>query len=305
MQDKFQRETQRREIRTHEAKIKIRSTFPDLDIKTIRFLAEGVDNEVYEVNGGLVFRFPKTRENKRELAHEAHALALLDRKVFPEIPAVLYWDETATIMGQKMAKGVSADHLKLTDEGIKSIGSQLGLFLRRLHSVPLEGVQSSGVEPFRESPQKIKALYRKRLVEVQEEVPDELRGQLETLLEKEVSEPKRLVLGHNDLRSDHIFLEDGNVTGIIDWGGIGISDPAFDFGRIYKSFGEPGLDAALESYGEDDDELRERSIYYGVISSISSVVRAKRAGDRDRLAGKVENLAKIVQRYNGISNSFE
>src|SRR3989338_5461308 len=105
MQDKFQRETQRREIRTHEAKIKIRSTFPDLDVKTIRFLAEGVDNEVYEVNGDLVFRFPKTRENKRELAHEAHALALLDREIFTEVPAVLYWDEAASIMGQEVANG--------------------------------------------------------------------------------------------------------------------------------------------------------------------------------------------------------
>lgn len=60
--------------------------FPQLKIHSIAFLAEGWDSFVWEVNGDVVFRFPKRAEVEAQLKKEAGLLPKLKRSVSAAIP---------------------------------------------------------------------------------------------------------------------------------------------------------------------------------------------------------------------------
>jgi thiamine kinase-like enzyme len=73
-------------------------------------------------------------------------------------------------------------------------------------------------------------------------------------------------LCHNDLGIEHILVNDKEVTGIIDWGGVAIADVANDFARIYLDLGDKALDSLLASYTQNLSErnaIKERAMFYG------------------------------------------
>ena len=74
------------------------------------------------------------------------------------------------------------------------------------------------------------------------------------------------VLCHNDLGIEHILVTNDKVSGIIDWGGVAIADPACDFARIYRDIGPKILDMVLAKYDTTPkarEHIRERAIFYG------------------------------------------
>ena len=76
-----------------------------------------------------------------------------------------------------------------------------------------------------------------------------------------------LVLCHNDMGIEHILVTEDKITGIIDWGGNVLTDPACDFARMYRDLGEKVLDQMLYNYQNsqiDKKEVRERAIFYGI-----------------------------------------
>ena len=48
------------------------------------------------------------------------------------------------------------------------------------------------------------------------------------------------VLIHGDLGAEHIFVDAGRITGVIDWGDAAIGDPGLDHGRLLRDFGPIG-----------------------------------------------------------------
>ena len=49
--------------------------------------------------------------------------------------------------------------------------------------------------------------------------------------------PRRRALIHGDLGAEHVFVDDGRISGVIDWGDAAIGDPALDHGRLLRDFG--------------------------------------------------------------------
>jgi len=61
-------------------------------------------------------------------------------------------------------------------------------------------------------------------------------------------------------------VTDDKVSGIIDWGGVAIADPACDFARIYRDVGPTILDMVLAKYDTtpaDRGANQRRAIFYG------------------------------------------
>jgi len=53
------------------------------------------------------------------------------------------------------------------------------------------------------------------------------------------------------------------VTGIVDWSDAAITDPAYDFGLLYRDLGPAALAAGLASYRAGDvSGIRERAVFY-------------------------------------------
>ena len=58
-----------------------------------------------------------------------------------------------------------------------------------------------------------------------------LRQAVEWLLEHRPPEPERLSVCHGDFHPFNIMYDEGKVTGVLDWGGFAITDPAYDVGN--------------------------------------------------------------------------
>lgn len=64
--------------------------------------------------------------------------------------------------------------------------------------------------------------------------------------------PRTPVFTHGDLQREHVFVEDDEVTGIIDWSEAGRGDALFDLATL--TLGHEGhLDAVVAGYGTDVD----------------------------------------------------
>lgn len=62
------------------------------------------------------------------------------------------------------------------------------------------------------------------------------------------------VLTHRDLQTTHVFVDGGRVTGIIDWGDVGVGDGLYDV-AILTGRHRDRLDDVLDGYGEVDREV--------------------------------------------------
>ncbi len=58
-----------------------------------------------------------------------------------------------------------------------------------------------------------------------------LRRAIDWLLEHRPPEPEHLSVCHGDFHPLNILYADGKVTGVLDWGGFSIADPAYDVGN--------------------------------------------------------------------------
>lgn len=58
-----------------------------------------------------------------------------------------------------------------------------------------------------------------------------LRQAIHWLLDNRPPEPERLSVCHGDFHPLNILYADGKVTGVLDWGGFSIADPAYDVGN--------------------------------------------------------------------------
>lgn len=59
-----------------------------------------------------------------------------------------------------------------------------------------------------------------------------------------------LVFTHGDLQAEHVFVDGGTITGVIDWGDAGLGDPLYDLAVLTVGHGEH-LDDVLAGYADD------------------------------------------------------
>jgi aminoglycoside phosphotransferase (APT) family kinase protein len=62
------------------------------------------------------------------------------------------------------------------------------------------------------------------------------------------------VLTHRDLQTAHVFVDDGRITAIIDWGDVGVGDGLYDVATLTGRHPDR-LDAVLAGYGDVDRDI--------------------------------------------------
>ena len=75
-----------------------------------------------------------------------------------------------------------------------------------------------------------------------------------------VDRPLATVVLHGDLVTDHILVEDGtqHLAGIIDFGDVGLGDPALDLAGCW-TYGHGPMVRLIECYGSSDGGMLNRS----------------------------------------------
>lgn len=127
----------------------------------------------------------------------------------------------------------------------------------------------------------------------QEAVPAAHRPAVERFLAQEPPpDGVAPVLAHNDLGIKHVLVDaSGRVTGVIDWSDAALTDPARDFGLLYRDLGPPALHAALVAYGEVEDDVLSRAELYARCGALEDLAYGLETGRTGYVTKTLRSLA--------------
>ena len=262
----------------------ITSTYPEFRGAHVELLDEGWDFRVFETDAKWLFRFPKREASVAKLNMERKLLSGLGEWVSLPVPNYEYFHESrespsGIFAGYSKLPGMPGDISKMVDR--HRVARELGVFLERLHTYPVDKAREAGVLEERD----LLAHWRDKSREQLRRLvgPNVNQGLLRRYLENDA--PSTFdgapSLVHNDLWAEHILVDtrSGGVSGIIDWGDTIIGDPAIDFACLYIWYGESWLENVLMHYTiELDAEVISRSRYLGTCLAIHSITLGQDVG---------------------------
>lgn len=269
----------------------------------VTFNEDGYDHLIAIVNGKIIYRFPKTKEQEKKLKIETMLLNALRQVITLKIPEAIvhyyynldcYYGVYPLIGGIQMKKEVF-DRLSDTQKG--DIAQGLAQFFIQIHQFSLETAISMEIQQ-----PDLSHYWSDRLTKTRRDVYPLLSKTEQTWIEqlfkrflKSLKEhPFQSVVSHSDIKADHIILDPKTyeLKGIIDFGDTTIGDPAFDFGWISYEFSSAFLDEVLKSYLPTDNTFRQRIYYYNHRQPLAALERSLTRND-----GTVETYKKELSDY--------
>ena len=272
--------------RTEQVPDVVRAALPGFQVRSVVFLGQGLDNLVYEVNGALVVRFSKepdpTRRAKLISSEVALLAAVADVSTLP-VPEPVFTDREHGCWAHAKLPGVPLLGLPPAQRLAQApaAAAELGRFLAALHAAParkMARLAGPYEVPMAEWRDEAAASY----ATVTGVIPSAQRGFVEAFLAaRPPQDTGTLVFSHNDLGIEHILVvpATGAITGVIDWSDAALTDPARDFGLLYRDLGPAALTAALTSYQAGDiATLRERAAFYARCGLLEDLAYGNRTG---------------------------
>lgn len=250
---------------------RIREARPDLVIHEMALNREGLINDVVIVNDKIIFRFGKHEWAADDLAQEAACLILARKYVDLRLPA---WTIHAPdfisyekIPGEPLQR---YDILRWPDRAQEAIAAQLGSFLQQLHTISLDEIKACGIGS---SATKRRAGDWLRLYEDVEEnlfpiLMDTskawVRQHFAPILDNPAFMDCEETLMNGDISSYHLLVDPETrlLNGIIDFGTVGLGDPACDFACLIDSFGESFVRRVARHYAGDITAQIERARFW-------------------------------------------
>ena len=242
--------------------------FPDLASLPIVMLGSGWDNTVYTVGGEWVFRFPRREVVLPGLRLEIEFLPQLA----PLLPAAIPMPERIgepseafpwPFFGARLLPGVELADAPETDR--ETLAVELARFLRTLHRD--EAVQAVG-RPLpenwtRRADMEVRVPYvLDKLVELEAlwQAPRHVRALIGDARSLPPPEPRAVC--HGDLHFRHVLVENGGMSGVIDWIDLCRGEPALDLQTVWSLLPPAARPAFLAEYGDVDEEtlLRARVV---------------------------------------------
>ncbi|GAA2853806.1 hypothetical protein Acy02nite_50030 [Actinoplanes cyaneus] len=249
------------------------SALPGFAVESVSLLGEGLDNVAFEVNNDLLVRFSRSPDPDRTMREVRLLTALRPFSPLP-IPEPVFGPAEA---GQDCFAYRKLPGVPLLDapacENQERIAATLAGFLRTLHAVPVERVRDLVGPDDQPLPE-----WRDDAAEtfplVADRIPARFRRRVETFLTAAPpAGPATLVFSHNDLGIEHVLVDPRTsaVTGIIDWSDAALTDPAYDFGLLFRDLGPLAPPPA---------EFRERAVFYARCSVLEDLAYGIEAGRR-------------------------
>jgi len=226
----------------------------------ISHLGSGWDNYAFLVNGGYVFRFPRREAALSCNENELRILRTIAGRLPLSVPNPIFLGEASAgfpwpFAGYRLVNGKTACAANLGNEERLAIAPDLGRFLRTFHNLPVEEMKALGAMP--DPVRRLDLDFRNRnlerdLLKAQDyglKPPDNWRD----IIRAAKVVPAEPVLQHGDLYIRHLVVDDGRLTGVIDWGDCMIDHPAIDL-TVAHSFLPPEAHAVfLDAYGPVDE----------------------------------------------------
>lgn len=228
---------------------------PELEVRNLRLLGSGWDNDVYLVNEALVLRFPRRKLVADALAREARVLRRVVR-VFEgarlQVPDVELFGRASDafpypFLVYRLLPGIAADQAEVLDRA--ELAKALGDAFARLHRSDIPGVPHGTYDPA-EWLERARRVAESCLAAIRD---DPLRARCRSWLAapdipKPYQGPPRII--HGDICPDHLLVDPptGKPTGLIDFADLERGDPVADFVSLRCWLGPGFVEEILESY---------------------------------------------------------
>jgi aminoglycoside phosphotransferase (APT) family kinase protein len=264
---------------------------PGYQVDSVVLIGAGLDHLAYEVNGELIVR-GRTEPDPEASEREARLLAVVAAVSPLPVPEPAFTVAEQGWLAYFKLPGVPLIDLprpQRAAHGI-SIAAGLGELLAALHAVPVHRVaELVGTDDH--PPAEWRDEAAQTYPTVAGHVPARHRRPITAFLATPPpDDPPTWAFSHNDLGIEHVLVdpETWRVTGVIDWSDAAITDPARDFGLIYRDLGPAAARAALDrcrSGPGDVAALRERAVFYARCSVFEDLAYGLETG-RDRYVDK-------------------
>jgi len=248
---------------------RIHKIMPDLEIEQFELNEEGLINDIAIVNQELVFRFAKNEGFAQILNLELDILDLIRPNVDVPVPSPVYRGPGSVVYPLVRGQALLHENLLAMDEPTQDkIATQLGTFLRQLHSIGHGDLEWN-------LPATMAPVTREKWIEIRGRVEDKvypllLKHQVswaENLFDRVLSDPATFEYAptviHGDLAPYHILYlpAKAEISGIIDFGVAGLGDPALDIGTLITSYGEQFISRMSGTYPEMAAHLPRARFY--------------------------------------------
>ena len=250
--------------------------YPELQINSVYINEIGQNNDVLIVNDNIVFRFPKYEKGIQKLRIETQLLEKIRPFITLQIPNPSYQRFQNEVPGKVFAgyEMIEGDPFwkniftEINDEKqLQKLACTLARFLKELHEIPLstfEGImQCDSTDMYSE----INSLYSQLKEHVYPFMRNAAKKEVSTSFELYLNESSHFnftpSLVHGDFGMTNILYSatKRDISGVIDFGGVSIGDPAYDLAGILASYGEEFLQL-FEAYYPNLEAVKERMYFY-------------------------------------------
>ena len=221
----------------------IAEQFPEyahLSIKSVK--SQGNDNRTFHLGDEMLVRLPNGEEYVRQIAKEHKWLTLLAPKLPLPIPESIAMGRPSNDYPwnwsiYKWLEGDSANTVELNDITLETIAIQLAYFLQELHKFDADIDSAPEVHNWWRAAHT--STYDKETRELINKLGDVIDARKAiSLWQKAISSKwgRRAVWVHGDVASGNILLSRGKLCAVIDFGCLGIGDPACDLTIAWTFF---------------------------------------------------------------------
>jgi len=281
----------------------IHSQFPEICSSNIKLLGEGCDSWAFEVSQRWVFRFPKRADVDEQLLVESRIVPVLAAQSPMPLPTFRFLGQPSNgflfhFVGYPKLPGVPAIQVDPQALPFEHWAPAMGRFLSWLHRFPVSDATRLGV-------------HHQNVAELIEEVRADALDDFAVLHNVACSAPLERwkgfflngtqpltttfgpVVAHRDLASEHVLfdLTTREITGVIDWTEIAVTDRCVDFAGFFHWGGEPCINAVLSNYdGSVDDGVLYRARFLAACRGVADVAFGLQTGRREYIQAGIRAL---------------
>lgn len=217
------------------AKNLIKQQFPEfikLPLQSVEI--QGHDNRTFRLGEDKLIRLPSAKPYSLQVKKEQTWLPFFASNLSISIPKPIALGQPSNIYPWDWSiynwlDGVSANTLALSDDTLNHIARDLAQFLKEMHKIDITGAPTPGLHNYWRGDHI--SIYdeqaRTKITELHDIIDTQAALYLwETAINSKWDQPPVWI--HGDFATGNILIKDSRVRSIIDFGCIGIGDPACD-----------------------------------------------------------------------------
>ncbi len=231
--------------------------FAHLEIKPVEI--DGHDNRTFRLGDTMLIRMPSAAPYALKVLKEQEWLPKLQQYLSIPIPSPLALGQPSDDYPWAWSiyawrEGESANALNFADHQLEPIALGLAQFLKELHTIEPANALLPGLHNYwrGDHVSVYDAQAREQIAKLQSMIDSKAAFALwEAAVSSKWHQPSVWV--HGDLASGNILVKDGKLAAVIDFGGMGVGDPACDLVIAWTFFKGKSREIFKQEIGHDAD----------------------------------------------------